>query len=85
MLIYPGAVGRNFDEVLRAIDALKLNWKYHVATPANWKPGKPIIVPPKISEEEAKKKGVKITGEEEYLPSKKKYLRWGEVEELFKS
>lgn len=55
ILIYPMSVGRNFDEVLRAIDALQLNEKHKLATPANWKPGEEAIIPPAISDDEAKK------------------------------
>lgn len=40
MLIYPMSAGRNFDEVLRLLDALQLNAKHTVATPVNWRPGR---------------------------------------------
>lgn len=50
---YPMTVGRNFDEVLRCIDALQLNAKYKVATPANWKQGDDVVIPPAISDAEA--------------------------------
>src|SRR5438105_302288 len=56
MLTYPMAVGRNFDEVLRALDALQLTSKHTVATPVNWRPGNDVIIPPAVSEEDAKKK-----------------------------
>ena len=55
MLIYPMSTGRNFDEVLRVLDALQLNARTQLTTPANWKPGGDIIIPPAISEEDAKK------------------------------
>ncbi|MBX6420809.1 MAG: peroxiredoxin [Nevskia sp.] len=55
ILIYPMSVGRNFDEVLRAIDALQLNEKHKLATPANWKPGQEAIIPTAISDEDAQK------------------------------
>ncbi len=44
-MTYPMSVGRNFDEILRVIDALQTAEKYGVATPADWTPGKKIIVP----------------------------------------
>jgi peroxiredoxin (alkyl hydroperoxide reductase subunit C) len=54
-MTYPMSVGRNFDEIIRVIDALQLNDKNSVATPADWKPGGKVIIPPSISNEEAKK------------------------------
>src|SRR4051794_36015388 len=56
ILTYPMAVGRNFMEVLRAIDALQLNAKHNVATPADWKPGQDVIIPTSVSDEQAKEK-----------------------------
>lgn len=50
---YPMTVGRNFDEVLRTLDALQLNAKYKLATPVNWKPGDELVIPPAISDTEA--------------------------------
>lgn len=55
MLVYPMSTGRNFDEILRALDSIQLTAKHKVATPVNWKPGEDIIIPPSVSEEEAKK------------------------------
>jgi thioredoxin-dependent peroxiredoxin len=54
MLIYPMGTGRNFDEVLRVLDSLQLTAKTKLATPVNWKPGEDIIIPPAMSDEEAK-------------------------------
>jgi len=56
MLVYPMSAGRNFDEVLRLLDALQMNAKYSVATPVNWKPGEKVIIPASVSDEDAKKK-----------------------------
>jgi len=56
MLIYPMSSGRNFDEVLRLLDSLQLTTKYNVATPVNWKPGNDVIIPPSVSDEQAKQK-----------------------------
>lgn len=53
-MTYPMAVGRNFDEILRVIDALQTGDKAKVATPADWRPGDKVIIPPSISNEEAK-------------------------------
>jgi len=56
MLIYPMSAGRNFDEVLRLLDALQLNAKHMVATPVNWRPGEDVIIPTSVSDEDARKK-----------------------------
>jgi alkyl hydroperoxide reductase subunit AhpC len=55
-LTYPMSVGRNFDEILRALDALQFTAKHTVATPANWKPGDDVIIPTSVSDDDAKKK-----------------------------
>jgi len=55
-LTYPMSAGRNFDEVLRLLDALQLNARFNVATPVNWKYGNDVIIPTSVSDEEAKKK-----------------------------
>ena len=44
-LTYPMSTGRNFDEVLRVIDALQLTDGYAVATPGNWRDGDDVIIP----------------------------------------
>lgn len=51
-LTYPAATGRNFDELLRVIDALHLTDGYKVATPANWKPGEDVIIVPSLKDPE---------------------------------
>lgn len=45
-LTYPKAIGRNFDEILRVIDALQMNAEHKVLTPANWKPQEDVLVDP---------------------------------------
>ncbi|MSP82556.1 MAG: peroxiredoxin [Alphaproteobacteria bacterium] len=56
MLTYPMSTGRNFDEVLRLLDSCQLTAKHTVATPVNWKPGQDVIIPPSVSDEQAKTK-----------------------------
>jgi alkyl hydroperoxide reductase subunit AhpC len=68
-LTYPKSVGRNFDEIVRVIDALQLTDRATVSTPADWKPGERVIVAPTISTEDAKEKFGEV---EEVTP----YLRW---------
>ena len=53
-MTYPMSVGRNFDEILRAIDALQFSDKHGVATPADWRHGKVAIIPPSVSDEDAR-------------------------------
>jgi peroxiredoxin (alkyl hydroperoxide reductase subunit C) len=53
MIYYPLTTGRNAQELLRLIDALQTSDKHAVATPANWKPGDPVIVPPPRTTEDA--------------------------------
>ena len=56
MLVYPMTTGRNFDEVLRLLDSCQLTAKHTVATPVNWRPGQDVIIPPSVTDEQAKAK-----------------------------
>ncbi|OGA47712.1 MAG: peroxidase [Betaproteobacteria bacterium RIFCSPLOWO2_12_FULL_63_13] len=56
MLVYPMSAGRNFDEVLRLLDALQFNAQHALATPVNWKKGDDAIIPTSVSDDEARKK-----------------------------
>ncbi|WP_447894020.1 peroxiredoxin [Vreelandella sp. GE22] len=55
-MTYPMTVGRNFGEILRALDALQATAKHGVATPADWTVGQDVIIPPSVSNEDAKEK-----------------------------
>lgn len=68
-LTYPKSVGRNFDEILRVIDALQLTDRAPVSTPVDWRPGERVIVSPMMSTEDAK---ARFGDVEEVKP----YLRW---------
>lgn len=68
-LTYPKSVGRNFDEIVRVIDALQLTDRATVSTPVDWTPGSRVIVAPTISTEDAREKFGEV---EEVKP----YLRW---------
>ena len=53
-ITYPMNVGRNFDEILRVIDALQTGDASRIATPADWAPGGKVIIPNSVKDEEAK-------------------------------
>lgn len=55
-LVYPASTGRNFDEILRAIDSLQLTANHSVATPADWERGEDVIIVPSLSDDEARQK-----------------------------
>ena len=56
IMTYPMSVGRNFAEVLRALDGLQRTWQQPLATPANWTAGQDVIVALNMTTEEAQKK-----------------------------
>jgi len=53
IITYPMTTGRNFDEILRAVDALQTNWDHGVATPVDWERGERAVILPFYSDEEA--------------------------------
>ena len=55
-LTYPQSTGRNFTEILRTIDSLRLTSNHQVSTPADWKAGEDVIILPAVSKEDATKK-----------------------------
>ena len=56
VLTYPMTTGRNFAEILRAIDSIQLTAKHQVATPADWKQGEDVIITAAVSNEDAVKR-----------------------------
>lgn len=52
ILTYPAQVGRNFDEIIRIVDALQKVDKDQVATPVNWNKGEPTIIPASVKDEQ---------------------------------
>ena len=70
-LTYPKSVGRNFDEIVRVIDALQATDAAPIATPADWRPGDRVIVSPAMSTDDAK---AKLPNVEEVKP----YLRFAD-------
>ncbi|XP_019904292.1 peroxiredoxin-6 isoform X2 [Esox lucius] len=77
-ILYPATTGRNFDEILRAIDSLQLTALKKVATPVDWKPGQKCMVIPSLSDAEAAELFPNgVTTKE--LPSGKRYLRYTQL------
>ncbi|KAH8404764.1 hypothetical protein KR222_000524 [Zaprionus bogoriensis] len=73
-ILYPATTGRNFDEILRVIDSLKLTQSKSVATPADWKQGGQCMVLPTVQAGDVPKlfpDGINTIE----LPSGKTYLR----------
>ncbi|MGE3286533.1 MAG: peroxiredoxin [Pseudonocardia sp.] len=56
ILTYPLSTGRNFDEILRAIDSLQLTDREPVATPADWRPGEDVIIGLGVDDAEAERR-----------------------------
>jgi alkyl hydroperoxide reductase subunit AhpC len=53
---YPMSIGRNFAEILRALDAIQITDGVPLATPANWVPGQDVIVALALNDEQASAK-----------------------------
>jgi alkyl hydroperoxide reductase subunit AhpC len=56
VISYPMSTGRNFPEILRALDSLQLTARHQVATPVNWQDGEDVIIVPAVSDDAAKQK-----------------------------
>ena len=64
---YPMSVGRNFAEIMRALDAVQATDGVPIATPANWQPGQDVIVALSLSDEAAEEKFGKLDIKLPYL------------------
>ena len=73
-MTYPKSTGRNFDEILRVIDALQTADRVEVATPVDWKSGDRIVVPPTVTTDEARERFDDV---QESFP----YLRTAQIRE----
>ncbi|KAL2229640.1 1-Cys peroxiredoxin [Sesamum indicum] len=80
--LYPASTGRNMDEVLRVVDSLHKASHHKIATPANWKPGDPVVISPTVSNQEAKQmfpQGYQTA----HLPSGKDYMRFTNLHDQY--
>lgn len=66
-ITYPKSVGRNFTEILRALDALQQTDAAPVSTPAEWTPGDRVIVAPTVSTEDARERFENVDEVRPYL------------------
>lgn len=67
MLTYPMSVGRNFAEILRAVDAIQATDGVPIATPANWVPGQDVIAALSLSDEQAEQRFGRVDKKLPYL------------------
>ena len=56
IITYPASTGRNFSEILRVVDSLKLTAEHNVATPVDWEDGQDVIIPPGVMQEDVEAK-----------------------------
>jgi alkyl hydroperoxide reductase subunit AhpC len=70
-LTYPASTGRNFQEILRAVDSLQLTAKHSVATPADWKQGEDVIIANSVNDDDAKAKFGEFNKVKPYLRTTK--------------
>ena len=67
MMTYPMSVGRNFAEILRALDAVQATDGVPIATPANWVPGQDVIAALSLTDEQAEAKFGRVDRKLPYL------------------
>ncbi|CUH09624.1 putative peroxiredoxin [Jannaschia seosinensis] len=70
-MTYPMNVGRNFAEILRAVDALQAAAEHGIAMPANWERGRDVVIPATVTDEDAKAKFGEFTTHFPYLRTTK--------------
>ena len=66
-ITYPKSVGRNFSEILRALDALQATDGAPISTPAEWTPGERVIVAPTVSTQDARERFKNVDEVKPYL------------------
>jgi alkyl hydroperoxide reductase subunit AhpC len=67
MLTYPASTGRNFGELLRALDSLQLTTAHPVATPVDWKPGEDVIISNSVNDDDARARFPGFVAKKPYL------------------
>ncbi len=72
IMTYPMSVGRNFAEVLRALDGLQATYGEPIATPANWTAGQDVIVALSLNDDQAREKFGDIDVKLPYLRTTKR-------------
>lgn len=70
MIYYPLTNGRNIDEILRLLEALQTTDKNTVSTPANWRPGEKVIIPPPLTQSAAEERAGQFEGPDWYIKRK---------------
>ncbi len=70
-LTYPASTGRNWQEILRAIDSIQLTANHAVSTPSDWKQGEDVIISPAINDEDAKARFGDFDKKKDYLRTTK--------------
>ena len=65
ILYYPMSCGRNFDEIKRIIQSLQTHDEHHVSTPADWRPGDPVVMPAPLTLEAAEERMVAAEGNDD--------------------
>ena len=74
--VYPSMVGRSYEEILRATEALIFSDKTGLATPVEWHQGDKFLVPPSLTvDQKSKLSNISV----EQLPSGKPYLQWADL------
>lgn len=66
-LTYPASTGRNWQEILRAIDSIQLTAQHSVATPSDWTQGGDVIISPAINDDDAKERFGDFDKKKDYL------------------
>jgi alkyl hydroperoxide reductase subunit AhpC len=66
-ITYPKSVGRNFSEIIRALDALQATDGAPISTPVDWNPGERVIVAPTVSTDDARERFKNVDEVKPYL------------------